>query len=107
MDIDKPPRRPQPSWQTTRCPSWCTRVHHEDDHPEDRIHQDDGIVIPALLADVDPVDLRKVPRATELVVQRTQALDDPQVWVFIGEPESARRLVIGAETAPRLRAGLP
>jgi hypothetical protein len=108
METDEPSGRARPSWQRAPCPAWCTRVHLEDDHPEDRLHQDDGVVIPAILADVDPVDLRKVPFATELVVQRSQTMvGDLQVWVLIGEAETSRRLTLSLETIPRLRASLP
>ncbi|RYJ04969.1 MAG: hypothetical protein EON52_14000 [Actinomycetales bacterium] len=32
-------RPPGFSWQTYPCPPWCELEHHDDDHPDDRVHR--------------------------------------------------------------------
>ncbi|KQY60329.1 hypothetical protein ASD11_12815 [Aeromicrobium sp. Root495] len=32
-------RPPVFSWQAHPCPPWCELDHHDDDHPEDRVHR--------------------------------------------------------------------
>lgn len=60
------------------------------------------------MARTDPYDLSRTATATELIVQRSQAVEgDAQVWVFIGETENTSRLTVAAESVPRLRASLP
>lgn len=101
-------RSDAPSWLTSPCPPWCTRAHHEDDHPEDRRHQDDGVVVPALLGRVEPRQLAYVAHAGELVVQRVRDLPaSAPTWLIITESESAGgALVLSRESVGRLRAAL-
>lgn len=104
------PRGPdRPSWLHEACPSWCTREHREDDHPEDRIHQDEGVVIAAVVGDAHPTTLTVTARATELVVQRYRPIPHlTPTWVRIVEPEGGRApLLLTEETARRLGRALP
>lgn len=32
-------RPPGFSWQAHPCPPWCELEHHDDDHPDDRVHR--------------------------------------------------------------------
>ena len=100
----------QPSWLHEPCPAWCTREHREDDHPEDRVHQDDGVVIAAVLGDAHPTTLAVSGRPTELVVQRYRPIPRrTPTWLRIEEPEGGSRtpLLLTDETAVRLRRALP
>lgn len=97
-----------PSWLTAPCPPWCTRSHHEQDHPEDRRHQDDGTVVPVVLGRVEPGRLGYLAQAGEVVVQRVRELPPgAPTWWVIAESERARApLVLSEESAARLRSAL-
>lgn len=99
----------RPSWLPGPCPAWCTRAHREDDPTEDRIHQDDGAVLPVVLGRVDPALLRYAPHAADLVVRRVRDLPPGSpTWVVITESEAVERtLVLTEESADRLRGALP
>ena len=99
----------RPSWLTSPCPSWCTRPHREHDHPEDRRHQADGVVIPAVLGRVDPGGLSLGAQPGEIVVQRVRDLPaSAPTWWVVAESELARTpLVLSHESAARLRSALP
>lgn len=100
--------RTRPSWQQRPCPDWCTRLHREDDHPEDRIHQDDGIVIPATIALIDPATLSRIPEQAEILVRRTQAVHhEERVWLFIGDVDLRQGITVSSEVTPQLRDSLP
>lgn len=94
----------RPSWLVGRCPPWCTRRHAEQDHPEDRLHQDDGVVVPVVVADPDPRKLRQVERASEIVLRRFREVDPTAVtWVAIREAEGVGvALTVSEESASRL-----
>lgn len=97
-----------PSWLDGPCPDWCTRVHRESDHPEDRRHQDDGIVIAAVAGDVGPETLAVRPRSTELTVRRFLLVGQPdRTWWQIEESEGrSGRLILSEESARALLAAL-
>lgn len=96
-------------WPPSRCPSWCTRTHREHDHPEDRVHQDDGVVVPVVLGRLDPARLRYVADPAELVVRRVrEPPEGATAWVVVAETERAGpSLVLSDESARRLRSALP
>lgn len=97
----------RPSWLHDPRPDWCTREHHEDDHPEDRIHQDDGVVIAANVGDPDPLTLAITGRATELVIQRCRSTGSAvPTWVRISETEGPAGLTLTEETAGLLQRRL-
>ncbi|WP_300682806.1 hypothetical protein [Nocardioides sp.] len=98
---------PRPSWQHEPCPRWCTRVHHEQDHPEDRIHQSEADLLGVLLA-APPVPHQ--PRSwasAELVVRLGRHVGDPTTWVAIETTEGpAPRVVLPVDSARLLRRHL-
>ncbi len=101
----------RPSWLEEECPAWCTRAHHEDDHPEDRYHQDDGTIVPSIVAVLECRTMRRVAHPEELVIQRSQWPNDPQVWVSVTATESSTHsLTVAIDCVPllltALRAGL-
>jgi len=96
-------RGARPSWLTEPCPPWCTREHHEDDHPEDRIHQDDGVVIPVVLAEIDSATMRPTPRAVELVIRKVGPIaDDRSTWISIQETEGPDNYLLLSEQSAGL-----
>lgn len=101
-------RSGRPSWLLAPCPPWCTREHLEDDHPEDRTHEDDGVVITAVVGDIDPDTLRPSSRPVELVVRRFRSTSEEHPdWVAILDTEDTRtRLVLTEQSAARLRRAL-
>lgn len=99
----------RPSWLAGPCPHWCTRPHADGDHPEDRIHLDDGTVFVAVLGIVDPTTLQLRQQPTELVVQRRLDASEPvrsAPWVSIHEAEGPMALHLSAESAELLRRAL-
>lgn len=98
----------RPSWLHEPCPEWCTRVHRESDHPEDRRHQDDGVAIAAVAGDVDPDTLTIHPRSTELTVRRFLPIGPPhRIWWQIEDSEGrSSRLLLSDESARALLAVL-
>jgi hypothetical protein len=93
-----------PTWLPAPCPSWCTGTHGRHDHPEDRLHRGEGLVVPAVVGRLETTRLRYRAEATELVVQRVRELpEDAPTWVVITESEGAgSALVLSAESARRL-----
>ena len=98
-----------PTWLPAPCPAWCTRTHGQHDHPEDRVHRDEGVVVPAVVGRLEPVRLRYLAEPAELVVQRVRELPEAApTWVVIAEAEGAgTTLVLSDESARRLRSALP
>lgn len=81
---------PRPSWLTAPCPAWCVRQHAEDDHPEDRYHQSEPAIVPAVVGTGDAVPVTTTLRAETLVVRTGQYADDARVWLTV-EPLEGRR----------------
>lgn len=108
MEGREHPGGAHPSWLRERCPDWCTRVHLEDDHPEDRIHQDDGVVMAAVVARVEPPSHLADPRPAEILIRRWRPVGSPQhTWVTIGDTEDARHsLHLWSKNLPELREAL-
>jgi hypothetical protein len=101
-------RKAWPSWQTEPCPSWCTRLHREDDHPEDRLHQDDGVVFPAVVGRLDGTEMRLTPELTEMLVRRSRAFaHSAPTWLTIGELELGVAISLAVEFVGALRDALP
>jgi hypothetical protein len=98
-----------PSWLTTPCPDWCTRRHLEQDPPADRAHQDDGVVVPMLLARTDEATLEPVPYAADVVVRLVrEPAEHAPTWVVVAEAEDATSTwIMSQESAAALRAALP
>lgn len=97
----------RPTWLEEKCPEWCTRMHLEDDHPEDRYHQDDGTIVPSIVAVLECRTMRRVAHPEELVIQRSQWPSDPQVWVSVTAMESSTpSLTVAVDCIPLLLAAL-
>lgn len=91
----------QPSWLNEACPDWCAATHGEHDHPDDRKHVSEGMVVPAVVAALRPGP--EVRRSCDLVVVMSRRVGLTETWVHIGEAEGREhRLVISQETAARL-----
>lgn len=73
-------------WQQQLCPPWCSVVHTDHDHPEDRSHRDDGAPIPIVMRKRAIVDDELVDHAVEasLLVGRWQRDGDRHVWWHLG-----------------------
>lgn len=104
MAFDQSP----PSWQSADCPPWCRRVHHEDDHLDDRTHQTTGRHVPVVRAGGSGVD--GFPRAggtaaEEWVVYGFGETAGPSVWVFLGQDEGREVSVRITRDSAALLAG--
>lgn len=80
----------RPSWLNESCPPWCLREHEEDDHPEDREHRGDAVVIGVVASGADEVAVGDLLRPIDLVVQLHRRVGVPVEWVSI-EPAQARQ----------------
>ncbi|MBK0419913.1 hypothetical protein JD276_12815 [Leucobacter sp. CSA1] len=81
--------RVRPSWQRHLCPPWCTVVHTEQDHPDDRTHRDDGVALSVVARRRTFVDSTLVERTEErtLILGRWQRDGDRRRWFFLGDDE--------------------
>lgn len=94
-------QRNRPEWQTEDCPPWCAREHLDTDHPEDRIHQTEPLIVPALRRrSLLPEDR---PQRTDIEAMLAARVgDNSPLWILIGEGEESALLVIDEMTARRL-----
>lgn len=81
-----------PTWLTEPCPPWCVREHREDDHPEDRKHESDATLFPAVVATFDPKEERSRP--CEFVVTLSRRVGAAETWLFIGEAEGGEHRIL-------------
>lgn len=72
-----------PTWLAEVCPAWCTRIHREDDHPEDRYHQSEPSTFPAVAGAGDDVPLTDSLRAMTLGVRLGRHLGDDRTWLVV------------------------
>lgn len=97
-----------PTWLDEPCPPWCARVHDEGDHPEDRVHQGEPSIVPAVLLRDSPTladDRREVPG--EVLAQAMRALGSSRTWVLICEPEDVTSMtMLDASSAGELADAL-
>jgi hypothetical protein len=71
------------------------------------VHQGEAVIVPALVRRSAMVRDGAVGDATELLVQRVEAVDSDRSWVILTEPEDTQRLILlGEETARLLGAAL-
>ena len=99
--------RHRPSWQSDVCPSWCARQHTEADHPDDRRHQDEGRVLAGVVLRQDTPADQRIAEPSELIISISCAVNDEDVWIYIGEGERRERhLHLSHETAQRLSGAL-
>ncbi len=89
-----------PTWLTERCPAWCARTHREEDHPEDRYHQSEPALFPAVAAAADTVPVTASLRPMTLGVRLGRHLGAPLTWVAVESAEARQpRLVLTEESA--------
>ncbi|HEY1135693.1 MAG TPA: hypothetical protein VGE77_14050 [Nocardioides sp.] len=96
----------RPTWLTEPCPAWCRNEHHEDDHPEDRVHRGDVAVVPAVVARwALPTQFHG--ELTELLVHRVQPVSRFSGWLVVQEAEGQEhRLVVHEDSVAALAASL-
>jgi hypothetical protein len=84
------------------CPAWCRRHHGRADHPEDRLHQSDPLLVPVVLGDLH-LSHGAGARADSLVLRLVQPVDASTAWLE-AVPEEGRSayLLVTAESARRL-----
>lgn len=91
------------SWLDGPCPSWCVREHAEDDHPEDRYHQSEPSILPAVAGSGDTVPVTASLRSLTLAARAGRYADDDLTWVVVESLEDQQpRMVLTADTARRL-----
>ena len=85
----------RPTWQIDDCPPWCDGGHHEDDHPDDRIHARVGVAVPVTVR--DPVSGQSSAEQLELALWRRDG--DTRTWLHAGAT-SGNRLEIAVLDVP-------
>jgi hypothetical protein len=92
-----------PTWQVDPCPEWCASAHHEDDHPDDRVHRSEGIAVPAVIRSRRLTATRVVfdEEATVLEVGISRVDGSNDTWLYLGAGPG-RELEVSAGTAMRL-----
>lgn len=97
------------TWQAEPCPPWCVREHHDDDHPDDRYHDSEATLIPAVVAERDlPGGPGRYTReTTELAIVTSRHDDSPDLITFIGRGDRAdQQLIMTPESAAHLATAL-
>lgn len=93
-----------PEWLTEVCPAWCCGDHSGQDHPVDRVHFSDPVLVPVIerVRTVDRVGLEvvPVPTATEASLMLVQGVGDDDVWISIST--ETHLLEVSAESLRRL-----
>jgi len=76
----------RPEWQQQPCPEWCTVIHTDGDHPDDRSHRDDGVVVPVIARRryYEGDALVERIEAVQIVLGRWQRDGEEQSWRFLG-----------------------
>jgi hypothetical protein len=95
----------RPSWLSEPCPAWCTRSHHDDDHPDDRWHDSETTLVPvtALRRDTGAGAGRFEPEQAVVTIVTSRHVGDTVTTTFIGygdRPHTALQLT--PESAARL-----
>lgn len=94
----------KPNWQSDDCPAWCVSQHREDDLPEDRFHDSAPVCVPAAVPDDSANQSAQLVELHIVTSRRCGSQDD---WVFIGQPDLARRgLTVSPESAGRLGSAI-
>lgn len=98
-----------PWWDEDPCPSWCTRDHHYDDHPQDRYHDSVVEVIPVVIEELVTTSdaVAHEHEATGLMIVSSRRRGETSIWTYIGEPAQPRQyLRLSLESAQRLAGAL-
>ena len=94
-------------WPSGPCPSWCTRPHAEDDHPDDRAHTSDGVDVPAIerVTTFAPGGVAYRRAAIALQLGLHQVVGEETTWVYSGDGER-RGFEVGATDAREVARAL-
>lgn len=97
----------RPEWQQSECPPWCTVTHADADHPDDRAHRDDGLMIPALfrVRRFSNEVLVEQIEAGHLVIGRWQRDGDAQIWRTLGD-DHGTEIELDEQSFQRILAAL-
>jgi hypothetical protein len=111
QERSEPDRRqtgpPCPTWLDEPCPAWCAREHREDDHLEDRFHQSDPSIFPAVAGAGEAVPLTASMGALTLGIRLGRQVGDDRTWLVIESLDERRpRTVLTHETARALHRHL-
>jgi len=89
-----------PTWLDEACPSWCTRNHHERDHPEDRYHQSDPTMVTMTAGDGATIPVAESLETIDMLVLLGRYVGDTRTWLTVEPAERpAPRLVLTTESA--------
>jgi hypothetical protein len=82
------------------CPAWCTRLHEEDDHLEDRYHQSDPSFVPVVASAGPAVPITDSLTSIDLVVRLCRYVGDVLAWIAVEPLELPQpRMVLTVESA--------
>ncbi|WP_370289681.1 hypothetical protein [Nocardioides sp.] len=99
MSHDRSTQPPPPTWLSEPCPTWCTREHLDDDHPDDRFHQSEARFVAAIASPAavpDPAALASL----DLVVRAGRHLGHDLTWIQVSAAEAAHpTLVLSLDSA--------
>jgi hypothetical protein len=94
------PSKPGAAWQREPCPSWCTRVHDDLDHPEDRYHQSEPSYLPTISSRRPSIPITASLEAVDMLIRICRYDGDVVTWVAIEALEQPEpRLVLTLESA--------
>lgn len=95
-----PRDHPSPSWLHEPCPGWCTRVHEEDDHLEDRFHQSEPTIVPVIAAVEPTVPVTASLETIDLVIRIGRYDGELVEWLTIEPLDLPQpKLVLTVESA--------
>lgn len=92
-------------WQSEPCPPWCTVVHRDDDHPDDRYHDSAALQVPAIVLERDREagPGRWVREPAEITIVTSRHADTVDVVTLIGRDDRLdQQLSLTPEGAARL-----
>lgn len=97
--LDRPP-----TWPPARCPAWCARPHSPQDHPEDRIHRSEAVLVPAVVTQ-SFLPVHAYAAEVQLFVSQPDSVGDAWVSLLLDQ-EPLVQLNVTVESAARLHSAL-
>jgi len=88
-----------PTWLDEQCPAWCARPHREDDHPEDRYHQSDPSIFPAVAGPGDQVPITASLSPTNLSIRVGRYVGEASAWIAVESLDEVQPRIVLAEPA--------
>lgn len=88
-----------PSWLDEPCPAWCARSHHEDDHPEDRYHQSEPSIFPAVAGPADQVPITASLSPANLSIRAGRYVGEVSTWIAVESLDELQPRIVLAEPA--------